>query len=351
MDPWDPFAPTHTDPRNKNANDLGNLHAVSSGKATTTGSGSSNKAAATTGATKVGHETPVDPFDKVHRGMPPTITASLPYFQRNTVSGNTTNRYLEYDLDFRLNSIFDCVRDSDDIDINTNAGATLISKVFKPKTDTGEVKPMWRDFYKNVYQYYAVLGCRWRLTCQNLSTRPLYLYAIYRNSQYPPQAVDRKYMQFWPHTKTYRIAGFGKIVTTDGTLDPDNATGAAPSLAGSTEGIVAEKANDTIVIGDTWKPGMVNREIRDDAEAKTWIQMEAKPNLEENLVLRWVPEDNNAHRTGATFDSSTEANAHFKFRYEIQLEYLVQFKDQVIQVKYQVHDNPITATVASYTVL
>lgn len=345
------FSPVEKDKnKNKNPTDVGNLNSASKpGNAQPVATTAAARASGGSPAGKVGHETPIDPFDKVYRGMPPTITASLPYFQRNTVTGNTSNKYLEYDLDFRLNSIFDCVRDSDDIDINTDG--TQVSKIFKPKSDTGSVKPMWRDMYANVYQYYAVLGCRWRLTCENLSTRPLYLYTIYRNSQYPPQAVDRKYMQFWPHTKTYRIAGFGKVVTTDGTLDPDNAAGAAPSLAGATEGIVNVRANDTIVIGDTWKPGMVNREIRDDSEAKTWIQIGANPALEENLVFRWVPEDNNAHRTGATFSSASDVNAHFKFRYELQIDYLVQFKDQVIQVKYQVTDNPITATVASYTVL
>lgn len=304
-----------------------------------------------TGVNAVGQETPVDPFKYVSRGMPPTATSSLPYYQRSTITVDASNKLLEYDLDFRMNSIYDIVADSTNVDLNTDSTGVL--NVLKPTSEGGAVQPMWRDFYKSIYKYYSVLACRWNIKVQNLSTRPIYFYTIYRNSMYPPQGVDRRYMQFWPGTRCYRIAPLAKIVTTAGNLDADNNAGAAPSIADASENAVWGGGKDVISVGDQWYPGKINREIRDDTEAKTWIEMESRPSLIENLVFRWVPEDQGTNnRTGVQSNrGASDVHAHFKFRFELNIEYLVQFKDQVIQIKYPVTDNPLVLTPTAYTTL
>ena len=316
----------------------------------TTESRSANRNA-TSAANTVGQETPVDPFKHVSRGMPPTATSSLPFYSRATVTVDASNKMLEYDLDFRLNSIYDIVADSTTVDVNSDASGVL--NILKPTGDGGAQQPMWRSFYSNIYKYYSVLACRWHIKVQNLSTRPIYMYSIYRNSTYPPQGVDRRYMQFWPGTRCHRIAPLAKIVSTAGNLSTDNIAGAAPALADASQNALSGGGKDVISVGDQWYPGKINREIRDDTEAKTWIEMESRPSLIENLVLRWVPEDQGTtNRNGIISDRGTSnVHAHFKFRYELNIEYLVQFKDQVIQIKYPVTDNPLVLTPTAYTTL
>jgi len=297
----------------------------------------------------IGQETQIDPFKNVTRGPPHTDTASLPLHRRAIIESTASEKYLEYDLDFRLNSIYDCIRDSTTVDLNTDAGALY---VFKPTAESGQTQPMWRTYYSDIYQYYTVIGARWRLMIENMSTRPIYVHTIYRGSMYPPQGVDRKYMRYWPDSKEYRLEALAKIVQADGYTDRDWVAGAPPTISGATENAVGVKASNVLTIGDQWKPGQVTREIRDDTEAKIWTAMTASPSLEENLVIRISPEDNNDQRTGVQSARGVgDVHAHFRFRYELDIEYLVQFKDTYIQVRYQTSDNPVSRTKVSYTTL
>lgn len=247
---------------------------------------------------KTSKETPIDKFRYAFRGLPSTATTVLRYIDTGSLSITTGQVGT---LKYRMNSIYD------------------VKKTTSGGFDTGSSnlqQPAWRAHFVNYYDYYTVLGCKW--TVSVLQTTERYdkeaaIFEIYSgNTDIPITYSTSVYMGWqdfmqWTNKKVHYTTPQDEMITAAGAQPP--------------------RRPRTISFNGYYKPGMFDREVRDDDKAKTWIAIDDAPTLYETLNLIFVQ------------GPLSTLGAHpLDFNYAITLDYLVQFKDLKTQFLYPTPD-------------
>lgn len=177
----------------------------------------------------------------------------------------------------------------------------------------------WANYWRNLYEYYTVLGMEYEIVIQNVQTNsnnPAFLIAIdhdsYSDTQgstgnITPDATLAEFLSY-RHVKWHNL-----------------------------DAQVATKTNNGVqIITGTVRPGQTRRNISNDGDVKTWTACgttvgSAIPNLKEIMNIRFFRHPLSA----ATLPGSTPVmGSQPGANVQVKLKYLVQFKDLRVSARY-----------------
>lgn len=283
-------------------------------------------------------ETPISRYPSLTYGVQETHTTILPW--RGYCSVKATNFEVPQKMEFRMNSIYDIIKHElagysgttvnsaypDGIfnfKINNGAPAVIGTNkiiMFPSTTASGASateRPQWRDYWAQLYEFYTVLGCKYKITIVN----------AYDGTNGTGD-MDFAY-EFDSYSQAQGAAG--NVMT----LGPYNEVRAYKNVKWATcRSRNPPNANDyTTVISGEYRPGMVRHNIVNDGDIKTWTQISANGGLPTNtdtLVIFAYPNDlsGQVRANGASDGASGGCNIR------IELDYIVQFKDLKSQARY-----------------
>lgn len=297
-------------------------------------------------------ETPISSYPNISYGLPETHTAVYPWtgwFSIATVDKNTAVQ-LPIALNTPVNMVNVTLGASAAVGavptkgfyrdplnpLGQNAGSSFpVILAAHGAASVGE-RPQWWEYFRQLYEWYTVLGCEWKVVVHNPSRH------------YASQAVDAS------TTPVAAAVQYPVVLDTDIMVAEQMDTFSA--TAGGTgnqmpqtvyEEVKAFKnikwtrcpAGKTTVITGHYKPGQAAHNIVNDGDVKTWTttgtvgtvaaSSTGSPNLNEILTLNFYqdPLNNTTLAVGANI--------------EVSLKYIIQMKDLRLQARYP---NSITAS-------
>lgn len=283
------------------------------------------------GSNTVSKETPVSEGVGLQYGLPETHTVILPW--TTFVSYGLLDHDTPLQLQLRMNSIWDMMVNG--VTVLASAG-TIAAKAFHdrpvglagvniagatfPQTpgNVATERPQWRDYFASLYDYYTVTSCKYRITILNTT-----------NNRGADQIVGVQFDSYsdtatstgnvMPQTKLIEALHYKNInwhIVTNSTSE-QSTTGA-----------------NKYVIEGVYKPGQIKRNIVNDGDVKTWtstnISSPVLPTLKDILTVNFWK---------APLNYATAAQTCGNM--QIELQYIVQFKDLKQQARYP---NTITTT-------
>lgn len=290
-------------------------------------------------------ETPIDKVYDVHRGPPDYTFASLPWLQNREMITNDT---ISNDHSFRMTSPYDCVVDFVYSDINAGAGAagTYTNPIDSIDTRQTTDKARWFDFYAGIYKYYSVVSCRWHLTFENLTNEMIYLHQMYYNDVPPPTDATNSDILLWNDCESHLVGTHAVSIKNDGTLQsvenggdemdvPENFANYSANNNVNRRGI-----GPVLQLSGEYRPGDYNRAIRLDENVENWNLTTTNPKLPERLLFRV-----RKYQDAIQLNNGTTYNRLLNYRYQIKIEYLVEFKELKTGLKYPVQRQPLVVTI------
>jgi hypothetical protein len=186
-------------------------------------------------------------------------------------------------------------------------------------TGNASEKPAWRDYWAAFYDFYTVIGCEYKIIVNN----PI--------EAKGGGAVIGVQMDSFSDTAG---GGSGNVMPIANYCDTIAFKGMRWYKVECLND--AFKGNSTQVIFGKYKPGSIKRNIVNDGDVKTWTATGATlPNLKEILTINvWK-------------DPMGTLNANTGLNMEVQLKYIVQYKDLKLQARYpndKVVDQDINVT-------
>ena len=290
-------------------------------------------ATATGGNNPVSKETPITPAPSISYGLPETHTTIIPWnFWVSMVdTGAFSSTLVPQKLSFRLNAIDDIVTNS----LTTVAeGATWTAGVHNvphnnsntrgsgssasvfPRTITAGAstteRPFWSNYWKQIYEYYTVLGCEYKITIYNSSVASAFnaeLLILHDTDSYSNTegATGNK----TPDTIVAELLSYKHM----NKLKVGNPPGNANFV----------NSNPVEVIYGRHKPGQTHRNISNDGDVKTWTKTNGDlPTLKELFNLRMC-------RHPMSWGGN---NMIYACNVQVELKYIVQFKDLKLNARY-----------------
>jgi len=255
-------------------------------------------AALTSGAVHgpVAHETKITVPPTITYGMPDTWTTKMPYHGVFLAKINENGAH----FGIRMNSVYDIIKTvpTTYAGLGTNGFSYENSsgRTFDGAVGTGNNQPAWRPFFNGRYAYYTVLSTKWRLHVMPITSaadNSLAVIPLYRGSFQPPTGKKFHEYMYWKGREKMLIVKNTEITET------------APIQT----------------ISGSWVPGKHKREVRDDADAKTWTGVGANPTLAEDLDLIFVENPIGVHG---------DQYVHCM----LDIQYTVQWKELTDSIKY-----------------
>lgn len=318
------------------------------------------------GGNAVSKETPISAYPSLSYGLQETHTTVLPW--TGWLTATNIDKDLACQLRIRMNSPADMI-DATMI-ADPASGIAYASKGFSgilagpdgngslagiraPRNFTQSAteateRCAWWNYWKDLYEYYTVLGCEWEVVVSNPCQHVDYQN---ENGSVPVLTTLSSVADATPDSTT--------LAQTDvATKFPQRQLANAvvgihydsySSTAGGANNILPitnyeevrqyknikwqriRDQNGMEVLKGRYKPGQAKRNIVNDSEVKTWhkTDSEAPPNtLTEMLTLNFWQ------------DPLNNTNKAVSLNMEINLKYIVQFKDLRLQARYP---NTITA--------
>jgi hypothetical protein len=288
-------------------------------------------------------ETQIDNPYVVYRGPPDYTFCSLPYSETRM---NFYSNVSSADHIFRMTSVYDCRLESANVDINTGAGNQYVYE----EAESSQRKARWFDFYSGLYNYYHVVGCQYNVFIENLCGEPMWVYQMFYNDEQPNVGATNQDMQLWPGVKykyldrRYLAIGSGGYMETgDLRLNEEiNETTTTTQTTSSYEdgNHVSNNARSKCVFSGEYKTGDYKREIRLDSLVENWTAVTTNPGLPEKLLIRVKPVSDRVN-----LNSSTDAGDLMRYKIQVKLNYLVEFKELKASLRYPVQQQPLTVTI------
>lgn len=322
-------------------------------------------------------ETPISRYPSLTYGFQETHTTVLPYTCWFTAAGLTKGTAPQ--LKIRMNSIYDMIdmATSNTADRPTAQGfyrdmyrgdnvrsVQTFPEQFAStgSTFTGE-RPNWRDTWAALYEWYTVLGCEWEIIVHNPMKTSHYVEWLRQDvsDPAPGTSVYRNHyynMHETPDNNDCILAveydSWSTTATATQNVIPPNAR--YSELRGY-KGIRWEPVKGhggKAVIRGHYKPGSIKRNIVNDGDVKTWIQTTTTwqnanlPTLRDTLVVMpfldpfnnsgFVNGDATLHTTDWTNNEAVTPPEYIArpgvLHFEVNLKYIVQFKDLKMQARY-----------------
>lgn len=200
----------------------------------------------------------------------------------------------------------------------TNFDATLrpypVIWVQNPPTITVQ---NWRNYVKQ-FQYYTVLNCRYKITMQNISTEiSAPISVLYGFNTSSSTSIGTKFPTDSAYWTAKQWKGIQELIIPS-----------IPNPETSKDGIIVLEGN--------YKPGQAERAIVNDGDVKRWTKIDGTdfPNYKEELFLMFF---------AGPFATNTNAG----LRVQIEMEYIVQFKEPRQAFRYP---NPLASNISINTV-
>nr|QJI53844.1 MAG: capsid protein [Parvo-like hybrid virus UC4] len=342
------------------------------------------RASGGTGGNQVSKETPISIATPSY-GLQETHTTILPW--TGWISVAALDKQAAAQLKVRMNTPWDM------LDVQTEAapsdGALPITKGFYANTfnalgrynnsayatypvqftanaTTANERPAWRNYWKQLYEYYTVLGCEWEVIVHN----PMELYV----SEQQIMAASNGNTGLYAEDLIGQPSGYSKLntdivcavqydsysatATTTGNVMPKEALYSEVRSYKNIQWYPIEGGRKKVIRG-TYKPGQVKRNIVNDGDVKTWTDTTVgiPPTLSEILTLNFWNDPFYAGAGPMSFQTGQEPNNSGTGRggcanIEINLKYIVQFKDLRLQARYpttQIINQDITQTLNEST--
>ena len=325
------------------------------------------QAASSGGNSGISKETPISNYPSLTYGLQETHTTILPW--TCWISAGGLDKTTPAQLKIRMNSPYDM------LDVTTQAtpatGTQASTKGFynRPFNNDGRVvgdndiiypedtgnaatnateQPQWRNFWEKIYDYYTVLGCEYEIILFNPQSQPLTKFfalepkSVVGTPNFTTPGTAIPIMCGWYNTDIIVAKQF------DTYTDAAGYTGNHMPLANYADVRYYKniqwtpvKGGSKAVIRGTYKPGQAKRNIKNDGDAKTWTPTGQGPNFKEILTLNfWCDPFYNAQNIDEFGnDATTSITAHGTNMYgccniEVNLKYIVQFKDLKLQARY-----------------
>jgi len=282
---------------------------------------SSARAASSGASTAVGRgnqETPI--YNQVaHYGMPNTTTVVLPWTNYYTIVTPPNNGASNVGVELRLNSVYDIFPQSTN---TATAGANITEGRYTKKyigngtwpnplleypkssqADGTSEYPQWRAVWDKLYSYYTVLGCHFKITIHNprnllkhdcVVAWGMDSFSVANGGINYPGGRKLSEMEYWPGLQWKVVKSYNN----------------------------GEDDETYQVIEGYYKPGMINRNVQNDEDVKTWTAVGALPILTERLRMFFG---------NAAFNTSNDSVG---VGIKVQMKYIVQYKDLVLNVMY-----------------
>lgn len=289
--------------------------------------------AGTSGNNNVSKETPISNYPTLNYGLQETHTTILPYKTWFSVYRADTGTPIQVGI--RMNSIVDMMSGLSMGNATTTLAKGFYNRPFKHDgtishanadgtantaefpayiangTDSVAEKPSWREFWFKMYEYYTVLKCHYKITVYNA------------NAQQGASIIIGT-----------QFDSYSDAAGSTGNRMPTAATLVQAMQFKNIKWEVVEYARSehpnkhVTVIEGTYYPGSIHRNIRNDGDVKTWTPTtntgtpsSSIPTLKDLLTL-------NFWRAPMAWEINTACNV------EVELKYVVQFKDLKEQWRY-----------------
>lgn len=281
-------------------------------------------------------ETPISRYPSLTYGVQNTHTTILPwrtYFSFGYLAHNAPMR-----VQYRMNSIYDMALTGyvNLLDGGTIAeaephnrpvgpgGANVAGSLFPVAIAAGtnaNERPQWRDYWTPLYTYYTVLGCKWKITVHATG-----------NARGSDVEVAQHY------------DAYTDVQTSTGNVVPKTNYREMKAFKNVKWRIIPASTSENEVssvqiLEGEWRPGMVQHNIINDGDVKTWTKIEdQQPNLKELLTMDFF-------RSGLNYSTSAQTCGNVC----VELDYIVQFKDLKAQARWPnsvVADQNVTQRIA-----
>lgn len=187
---------------------------------------------------------------------------------------------------------------------STNAGSGVIA--------TDKIVPAWRNFYAKIYEAYTVLETQYRITFVS------------------PETTIGNRSIVYVEKDTYGATSTGNVIPTD--RYPHE----YETWKNVDKHIIYERNNNDSagwikIISGVWKPNTWAKNVKNDADVKTWSVSGAEPSPDytENLAL--------------IAKSDEYCTDYVNLNVFVELRYVVQWKDLNAKCRYPYHNNLLTA--------
>lgn len=281
----------------------------------------------------VSKETPISNYPSLSYGLQETHTTILPWTGWCSAAIATFSDLNPVFLKLRMNTPYDMFVTSLNTNPAINATPTtnglyavpldhegarpdnqyaLFPETMTTSTNASE-RPAWRDYWAALYSYYTVLGCEYKITMINPSTQR---------------------GQNWIVASEFD--SYSDTATSTGNVMPSTYLSDAMAFKGLQWQIIEtnspEYAKNVGVVSGKYRPGQVKRNIVNDGDVKTWTPTTATPpNLKEDLVIAMWRAPLSYHDGGS---SATTMTKPWALNIQVELKYIVQFKDLKQQARY-----------------
>lgn len=275
----------------------------------------------------VSKETPISRYPTLTYGLQETHTTILPW--TGWLSVNNCDHGVPAQLKINMNTWVNMI-DVAMLDAGVGLAKGFYNKpikndgtfsssnfpaYFTNNATTTVEQPQWAKYWIELYQWYTVLGCEYKITINNPhSTRGQHLLIGTQMDTYSETATSTSNVM--PLTQLKETLAFKGLQWDIVQCQSD----------------AGDRRSYTVISG-TYKPGQAKRNIVNDGDVKTWTSTgtpgtstASAPNLKEILTL-------NFWKAPLSWESYACANI------QIELKYIVQFKDLREQARY-----PNTAT-------
>ena len=328
------------------------------------------------GPNQVAKETPITQARPTY-GLQETHTTILPWTGWITAAGLDKRRPQQ--LKIRMNTPWDML-DATTSDIGTADGINITTKglynrqidtsgkystsqqsrypvEFGNNTTQAHERPAWREYWAKLYEYYTVLGCEYEIILYNpIQVKDVRLQIAQENKRFVsgPTTITFPAIQQFIDCGFYNtdcICGvqygtYSATATSTGNVMP--ATNYEEMRAYPGIRWYPIKGGQKAVIKGTYRPGQAKRNIVNDGDVKTSTKTTdgVPTTLSEILTLNLFmdpffngrQQDRyclNAAGDMATYEAqATGANIRGAVNMEINLKYIVQFKDLRQQARY-----------------
>lgn len=248
-------------------------------------------------ANSANQTTPVSNFPYAFEGIPRQYTTILPFnYTRtdgsisNVAGSRATSIYL------RMNSVYDILK----ADGNTYAADPTVAA---DVADAGTKEmPLWRNYWQQFYEYWTVVECRYKISGYIKNDSTGYQMGIlhgYVGLQKPPivstGSTDITYDEY-KHWKGYKID----------TVHSAQLANQLNSMRGP----------NYFELSGVYHPGDGVHEIAEDELVQTWVKGDSVPKEQNLLMVRFF------------YMPWSSTTAAITFNYRVDMEYVVQYKDQ-----------------------
>jgi len=302
-------------------------------------------------------ETPISPYPSLSYGLQETHTTILPWSGWLSVVNLTKTTPAQ--LAIRMNTPYDFLSlttqptpGNRELWASKGFGVTMVGsrgenvnqtfpKELAANSTATTERPQWLHYWAQIYQRYTVLGCEWEVIVHNPTEHTEYMqYAATTAGVGPPELVTAPAVTMVKATNGDLLCG----VQYDSYSDTEAASGniMPKTLYAEVLGFkniqwyrIEDRGKTTIISGKCY-PGMIKRNIVNDGDVKTWSATNSTdgtiptlPNLKELLTLNFW-----AHPLGNTEASSGPQAMSYAANMQINVKYIVQFKDLREQARY-----------------